>query len=410
MKCPICNKDTANEKWCEFCGAPLNENYRGANRQNVTHTDEDFSNETEYINIEESILDYNQPLKTANKGLKIALAILIPLAVAALIVVILVMSGAFKSDSHDNKSDKSASDLGANRVSSGEILENEELDTLVKNGEYYIGMGDYDSAETIYKTIIDKYSGSNEAQLLYNILYNYNRALKKLETKKFEDAREIFDKIPGDYVYYDSLKETVEDLDDEIIMYEVANSTFENLEEYIKDGDYEGASEVIDLINESYLSEEQIKALDRYREDVDEALKRNAKDEKESDADTQGQITLEPQDAENLIRDYLNAYVKAINENDFGIVAPYISGDLYRSQKDQVTTRSAEGQREEFNFVTLLDLRSLDSEKWEADVNESLTVIYPNGTEEIFEKYFTYTVEYKDGIYYLIDVRKTNNT
>lgn len=421
MKCPVCNKDCTNEKWCEFCGASLGSDCSGANYQGAFSANEEFVSDCEYVNVlENEDADTQQAIcdadicaveenkeKKENKGLKITITVLIVAVTIAVAVLILAVCGVFDSGSGSSSpKSKSTSDSAISVDSSGKVLENEERNTLFETGEYYIGMGDYVSAETVYKTIIDKYSDSKDAQLLYNILYNYNRSAKKLESKKYEDARAFFNKIPKDYVKYDNLKEAVEALDDEIILYERANLAFENLEEYINDGDYEGGAEIIESIDETYLSQERLKALDGYKADINKAL--NGINENEDDNGSYSEnVSLDSEYAEYLIRDYLKAYVNAINENNFEIVSPYISGNLYTAQKNQVTARAAEGQKEEFNFVILNSLRNVGYQKWEADVNESLTVIYADKTREDFEKFFTYTVQYIDGTYYLTDVKKT---
>ena len=436
MKCPNCKREYTNAKWCEVCGSPLTDdtivenssNYSN-NQSNTSAFDEpseidypDFIERTltedEQASFQEDVADTNVYERTdgdlyddesvvedfgdleetpGRRGVKIALLIIIPIAIIVIAVAALIFTGVINLGSDTEKD--SVSD-----VSDETSEENDEINALLKNGKYYISIGDYESAEAVYKAVIDKDSDCKEASLLYKILYNYNRALKKLESKKFEDAREFYDKIPGNYADYE-LAGDVEALGDEIVCYETNSARFENLTGFMDDGDYESAKEIIDLIDEDYLSDAQARAIQRYHREIENASEAEKQADEEKD-ETLPENELTQKDAQILITDYLVAYVRAINEKDFSVVAPYLSGNLYVKQQKEVERRVSLGDTEEFDYVNLHDLRKSDGSKWYADVTESLIVTHADGKEEISVNEFTYTIELIDEKYYLTDIAK----
>ncbi|MBQ4629633.1 MAG: hypothetical protein IJB70_01400 [Clostridia bacterium] len=410
MKCPHCGKESSGTKWCENCGMQLTDFANSQNSNNLNYDERNAyddsapfdDNEQYYENEEfdeyEDFDEYDDREPGSNRGLKITLAVIAPLAVIAITVAILIFTGVISFG--DPKPQNADEKKSASNSSSAEILENEEVNTLIKNGQYYMSIGDYDSAETVYKTIIDKNTEHEEAAVVYEILYNYNRALKKLESKKYEDARILFDKIPPEYTDYE-ISEDVDKLDDEIIRYEVANATFENLKTFIEDGDYESALEVVDLIDEAYLSSEDVKALDRYRDEIADATEEDDKSEK-SDG-----TTLSESEAEKLIENYVHAYIKAVNENDFMNVAPYLSGKFYEDQERVVEWYAENGDTEEFNYFNFHELRKTASKQWEADVTESIIVYHSDGTQDTSVKNWTYTIEYIGAKFYLTNIEAT---
>ena len=99
--------------------------------------------------------------------------------------------------------------------------------------------------------------------------------------------------------------------------------------------------------------------------------------------------------------------VKAINENNFDLVVPYIYKDskMYADQKKLVEKCVSQGIKEEFNSFELVSLtKSLDT-VWQAEVKESETVIKANGDREVKNFKWTYTIEYIDSEFYLTNIK-----
>ncbi|MBQ4526958.1 MAG: hypothetical protein II998_02685 [Clostridia bacterium] len=434
MICPNCNTDSKGSKWCVKCGIRLeldDISIDGAFEQNESNNFNHEDNELSYPgnfgannyansgannyansgannyanggannatqggygrysehgpdDYDDGYNEYDEyESDNSNKKLKIAVAIIAPITVIILAFVILVITGVIDFGSSDAKPDKAP----ASQQSSDKALEEEEITTLMNKGENYMNMGDYEAAESVYKTVVDKDSSNTEASTIYQILYNYNRAVKKLESKKYVDARSLFEKIPNSYINY-SISDDVERLDDEIVAFESTNAMFDNLRDYMNYGDYYKAEEIIDLIDEQYLTDSDIKILDRYRVQIEEEMSNDSFTEVE---------------AEILMNNYCNAYVRSINENDFSYVSQYLRGDLYDEQKRMVKYWNDQRAAQSFNYVTVDSFRKVSSNKWEIGVTESETVYLPDGSSDIYTGKWIYTVEYIGSDYYLTHI------
>lgn len=287
--------------------------------------------------------------------------------------------------------------IAINNVSS-DIEKQKELDiktaateSLMAKGEKHLKSGNYEDAEKTYKEIMET-SDNKEAQTLYKILYNYNMALRKLDDYNFESAERFFEKIPKEYEDYEIADDVVY-LSDEIARFRSAYEIFESVENFFNDDNISGAKAAIEILDEDALSKENKERLKEIKEKIEK---------KEKTA-----ITLSEHDAEDLLRLYCDAMVKAINENNFDLVVPYIYKDskMYADQKKLVEKCVSQGIKEEFNSFELVSLtKSLDT-VWQAEVKESETVISANGEREVKNFKWTYTIEYIDSEFYLTNIK-----
>ena len=394
MICPNCKNESNGARWCPQCGIQLEiddaANAIYSNDEPKDTSDRRFDTMSvprEFIAADEQY--EAQDMHSTDKKLKITLAIICPIAAIVLVLVILTISGVIKS--------------GDKKVSAPEenvVLENEDAETLMKTGMNQLKIGDYEEAETVFKAVMEIDPDNEEATVLCQIVYNYNRALKKIQSKKYKEARALFDKIPIEYMDY-SIRTDVENLEDEINSFETAYITFEDVQNFMRDGEYESALEAIDLIDDSYLEDTDAALISEYRTQIKQYLKKEEEKQKEKENES-GKLSFDL--AEILITEYCEDYVRAINSKDFSVVAKHISGQLYNDQKKQVQSCIDSGITQSLDYVELNDVHKISDTKWKADVSEGETIYYADGTSEAKQFNWTYTIEYIDSAFYLTKI------
>lgn len=383
MICPNCKNESNGARWCPMCGIQLETDDAALSM---------YAQPEKKQNSYEPAPSYNDMGdENDNKKLKITLAIICPLTAIVLIFVILTMTGVIKLS--PSKESTAAQDENV-------VLEKEDADTLMKTGMNQLKIGDYEEAETVFKAVLEIDPENEEAAVLCQIVYNYNRGLKKIQSKKYKEARTFFDKIPAEYMDY-PICEDVEDLENEIIQFETTYITFSNMKNYMRNGDYEDAMEMFSIIDERYLEDTDIELLAEYREQIDRYIKEE-EEEKERKEKEENELSFKR--AEIIITEYCEDYVRAINNKDFSIVAGHLSGQLYDQQKKQVQSCIDSGITESLDKVVLKDVHNIAENKWKASVTEGETIYYANGTAQTKEFEWVYTIEYIDSSYYLTKI------
>ena len=254
-----------------------------------------------------------------------------------------------------------------------------------------------------------------------------------LNDGNYENAEKFYDKIPPEYVDYD-ISRDVENLKDNIQTAKKSSQQLERIREYIDDEDLVSARELMDTINDTYLSpseknelqnlsdmldelekqkieeqkaeEERKKAEEEARKKAEEEELRRKKEEEMANMPS-GYGHLSDADAQSIIYNYAYQLTRAINSNDFNLVAPYIysSSPLYTQQINLINSCVSQGITEQFNGVTLNSLTKINDTKWEAKVTESETVYYADGSQKPKTFQWTYTIEYISGQFYLTGLR-----
>ncbi len=414
MICQKCKREVPG-RWCSHCGAAVETQnfFDTKNAAGEAFNSEIFNNHdtapitpVSYgsVNSEEKYRDdvfdpnaedgseyYNKDLNPGpysydddprDSKAKIIAIISVCAVLAVVMVFVLVKAVFFKDSGSDG-------DEAPQKPVQGE---QEDVKALFKTAEKYMTIGDYEAAEEAYLELTE-ITDDEEALLLYNIVYNYNRALKKFEASNFEDAKKHFDKIPVEYVDYE-ISDDVDDLGNDIDLGIGAYETFENIKGFMKDEDYDAAREEIEILDKKYLSKEDKEYLDEIKDELN-------KIEQEAKYD------LTSHEAESFIMEYCDAMVDAINNNDFSLVSSYIDSksELYETQRGLVAYCASEGITESFDSLRLKKFTKLNSKTWEAAVSETETIYYDDGTEETKTYSWTYTIKYIDSEYYVSGIR-----
>ena len=395
MLCPKCGKQS-DGKWCSNCGHHLEVTATFAKSgefdtaryspiqsepvENAYRDDTGVASDNEYYGADRELSPYPYYENSKKNKAMVAGAVVSGIIVFALIVFFVVK---FALPTNKNRD---SGDVDGTAKSDGI---SEDAKQLYKNAEKYMTIGDYEAAEELYLELTE-ITDDDEAMLVYNILYNYNRAYTKSEDCEYEAAKKHFDKIPAQYVDY-VISDDVDDLGDEIDAGISAYETFEDIKKYMDDEDFEAASQAAEILEQKYLSKTDKKELDKILEEIDKAE----------------EASFSTHEAESLLMEYCDAMVEAINNMDFGIVSPYIDADsaFYETQRGLVDYCASEGITQTFDSLRVKSLSKIDSKTWEAAVSETETITYDDGTEETKNYSWTYTIKYIDSDYYVAGIR-----
>ena len=437
MICPKCRNNVTG-KWCTFCGenleaaygetAPAPENTDMPYTDNFTpqtdYRDAQFNDEPVegYIPPEEIVNPYNnyygQPPEEGNKSKVVAIVSVI----VAVTIAIGVLLYAFVFSKDNNTKD----DTGSSQSENGQISDksnskdNTEEDDdsakvkeLTKDGEKYMREGKYEDAEKVYSEL-EELTEDEEVGIICDILYNYNKAIEKLDSGDYDRAEDYYDDIPDEYINYD-IKSDVKDLKDNIKTAKNARNAVDEIKEYIDDEDLESARDAVDSIDSSNFPtaekeelEELISELEELEQEAEEKEKEKSRSYEYPDS---GYGRLGFSDAEDIIENYCINMVDAINENDFDYVSPYIlsTSDFYEEQKNLVKSCNDQGIYEYFEWVELDKLTEISKTKWEAKVTEAETIYKYDDNYDYTEEYktfeWTYTIEYKDHYFYISGIK-----
>ena len=395
MICPNCKNESHGAKWCPECGLQLeiDDALIGTfekNEKGDTQKLRPISTPGKEADTPSARLTQNQTKNVKNDGqvsdnsFKILIISVCVAVILVLTAIVLIITGVIGPKS--NKVQAPPDEI---------VLENEDTDALFETAMEKIELGDYEEAETIFEAALEADAENDEAKLIYDIVYNYNRALKKIQAKKYEEAREFFDNIPIDYIDY-AIKMDVEKLDDEISSFEIAYESFYEVEKCMEDGDYEEALKAIEIIDKNYLTDADCVTLDEYSAEIKQYLK-NKENEEASDDMTKKK-------AEIIITEYCEDLVMAINSRDFSIVEKHISGQLYNDQKKLVQTCIDNGITESFDALIIKNVHKISDTKWKVSVAEGETLYHSDGTKESKTFDWTYTIEFIDSEFYLTKI------
>ena len=382
MICPNCSLESNGAKFCKYCGLRLEiDDISIDTPSEFTNTQGDyedkFEEDTSYKNVVRYSHSKVSPDKV-NKNLKITIIIVSVISAILLVLLIVSLLGGFDND--DTLKDVPS-----------QTLNEENIENIITEGKEYLESGDYESCESVFKTAVEKDSDNEEAKLIYDIVFNYNRALKKIEAKKFEDARSFYEKIPYEYINY-PIFEDVEDLDELIYKYENMNEHFETFEKEIKKKEYEEAYLSASFIDKAYLSEVQILKFDDYMGELNEYLN-NEKKNKER--------TLTSEKAIDLVKDYYKAYTGAVKTSKgFNHVSTYLTNDALLSEKDKFVSDLNSGYEISFDISSFKSFEKVDDTTW--IIYGALTKNTNNqGENSAITKDVKFTITYEESSFYI---------
>jgi len=403
MICPNCKTESFGAKWCPECGLRLE-------LDDITNTD--------FINPEKGDTQKLRPITTQNdesyKTVPPASARkstgkstanyekkashftdrgfnywLIAIGVVSVLIVLFVI---FRFVGIIPTADDPKMPASGEEV----VLEKEDSSKIIKTGLDELKLGNYDEAETVFKAVLETDPDNDEADTIYKIVYNYNRALKKIQSAKYTEAREFFDKIPLEYENY-SIKTDVENLDDEISSFESAYESFNKVQQHMAAAMYEDALNTISLIDKNFLSGADAEMLGEYTDEIEKFFEEQEKKDKSDD-------DMSVKKAEIIITTYCEDLVMAVNSRDFSIVEKHMSGQLYNDQKKFVQSSIDNSLTQSFDKLEIKAVYPVSDTKWKIGVSESETTYYPDGTQKPETRNLTYTIEYIDSEYYLTAV------
>ncbi len=382
MYCPKCG-NKAEGKQCTYCGAILeiDENFElnpyGTSGNNMEDTLSNFSIPEDYYREEASEDAVSAPkgVQKENNNKKSLIILISVISVAIILAIALIV---VKTTGDEKEADSAAIEVSA-------------VESLKEKGQKYMDTGDYESAEKIYKELMET-DDDKEISTIYKILYNFNRAVLELDDYDYKSASKFFEKIPEEYTEY-AIYDDVDMLGDEISRFQAAYEIFESIETFIAEGNYSAAREAIGILDEDALSKENKEALMAFEKEISENEKK--------------EVVLYEHDAEDLIMGYCDSFVKAVNQKDFDIVAPYIyeNSPMYNEQKALAESYIKDNILESFDSFKLVNLTKSSDTSWQARVSENKTINYPDGEKTSKTYNRIYTIEYIDSSFYLTGVK-----
>ncbi len=402
MICPNCKTESLGAKWCPECGLRLeiedvanidfNKSEKGDTQKlrPVSFQKEELKNPTlthkdKQGGKKESSGQKKTGSRFTDNGFNYWVIAIGVVTVLVVLFIILKLTGVIPT--------KQPSQLPASNEEV--VLEKEDSSTILKTGLDELKLGNYDEAETMFKAVLETDPKNAEANTLYQIVYNYNRSAKKIQSGKYEDAREFFDEIPLDYENY-SIKTDIENLDEEISGFEIAYRSFEQVQQHMSEGRYEDALDTISLIDKNFLAKSDAVTLDEYSAEINKYLESQKEENKEASDDD-----MSHKKAEIIITEYCEDLAMAINSKDFSIVEKHISGQLYNDQKKNVQNCIDKAMTKSFDKLEIINVYSVSDTKWKVDVSEGETLYHQDGTQTAETRSRTYTIEYIDSEYYL---------
>ena len=413
MLCPKCNSNNKSDAtWCVYCGANLKE----INSNRRIHTNRAYSNDN-YTRIKSDTQvfksgEINSSSFTANpeEGLnpyseyyaqqdskdnktKIIASICICASAFVIIAGLFIYKFVFSNNPAKPK------DPPPEKIQISQT--DEKIKELTGEAEECMDAGDYEEAETLYNEL-RRISKDEKTNLIYEILYNYNRAAAEYENENTDKACEFLENIPLEYTDY-SISSDIDDLNDDIKATANAEKKLEKIDEYLKNEDYDAARKAIDEIDERHLlsaGKETLEELTKYLESVEE------KNSKSYDYPQSGKGYLEFEDAEDIVFNYCLNMVNAINSGNYNIVSPYIlsTSEFAEEQNNLIKMYVSQGITENFDSLKLNSLTKINDTVWKADVIEKETIFYADGTSVSKTFNWKYTIEYHNRRFYITDI------
>ncbi|WP_338631942.1 hypothetical protein [Clostridium baratii] len=148
-----------------------------------------------------------------------------------------------------------------------------------------INSGKYSEAKNEIDTILKEDSNKSEANLLNNIISNFENAKKLYEDKEYIKANEEISKIPNEYSNYniksdvDDLKENINKKLDEI---KQIDNKINELSKLINDGKLDDASKKINEFKDKELTETQNKKLNDLKDKLNKKIEQKKAEEKKA--------------------------------------------------------------------------------------------------------------------------------
>lgn len=133
-----------------------------------------------------------------------------------------------------------------------------------QKGQNYFDSGDYTNAAKAFGLAIDNGSTDEKVKLLYDMSLAYHQAEEAFSEKRFKTAKEIIGTINPEYANY-GIKESILSLENDVDQHLKSEELLTEISQKLLAQDYSGANVLIDSIDVSILSPEQVNILKEYK-------------------------------------------------------------------------------------------------------------------------------------------------
>ncbi len=140
-----------------------------------------------------------------------------------------------------------------------------------QKGQSYFDSGDYTNAAKAFGLAIDNGDTDEKVKLLYDISLAYHQAEEAFSEKRFKTAKEIIGTINPEYEKY-GIKESILSLENSVDQALKAEESLASVSEKLLALDYSGANTLVQSIDVSILSPEQVNILKEYKATIEQGL------------------------------------------------------------------------------------------------------------------------------------------
>lgn len=177
-----------------------------------------------------------------------------------------------------------------------------------------VNSGKYSEAKKELETILKEDSNNSKANLLNNIISNFENAKKLYEDKEYSKANEEISKISSEYSNYnikndiDNLKDNINKKLDEI---KQIDNKLNELSKLINDGKLDEANKKLSELKDKYITEEQNKKINELKNKLDKKIEQKKVEEKKAKEEQkkreeEKKLEIEKQKEENLKKNSSN--------------------------------------------------------------------------------------------------------
>ena len=111
---------------------------------------------------------------------------------------------------------------------------------------------------------------------------------------------------------------------------------------------------------------------------------------------------------EETYRQYIEAFVGAVNTGDTGRLSQVLSGKVYKQQCDLVENYYKRGIREELQSCSVTSIKQVNDNRTKVNAEETIKVSYEDGSSKVVKQKYSYVCECIDGMWMITNMKEVN--
>lgn len=123
----------------------------------------------------------------------------------------------------------------------------------------------------------------------------------------------------------------------------------------------------------------------------------------EGDESAEEDVVGDPEEEDDLTNDrtpeetykqYIEAFVEAVNTGNTDGLSPFLSGKVYKQQCDLVENYYKRGIREELQSCSVTSIKQINDNRTKVNAKETIEVFYEDGSSKVVKQKYSYVCEY----------------